>query len=79
MSKPPEDRTHRQQVWAARIDAWQSRYDHINKIDFAAAWGRAASLDPGLPEKPPEDLPEEAKRAIVGLARYCEEREWEWS
>lgn len=78
MSKPREERTHRQEVEAGKRDAFRSQHDHINKIGFSDAWKKIADRDAGLPKIPPE-MPDDAKRAIVGLARWAEELEYEWS
>lgn len=76
---------HKQQVEMAKAkaarDAYRSPYEKINLIDLTAAWKVIADLDAGLPKIPPEDvlLSEDAKRAIVGLARLVEELRYEWS
>jgi len=62
-----------------KVEAYRSRHEHINKIGFMEAWKQAASRDLGLPTEPPEGVPREVQRAIVGLARRCEELEYEWS
>lgn len=45
---------------------------------YSDAWKLAVELDPNLPREAP-DLPEEARRAIVGLARRVLELEEGWS
>lgn len=78
MGKPPSERTHRREAEAAKRDAYRCRYEQINRTDFKAAWAYIAGLDPGLDEEPPE-LPIDARRAIIGLARRALELEHEWS
>ena len=72
------DRTHKQRVEAAKRDAYQSGYDHIDRMTFLDAWKAARELDAGLPLEPPEGLPEEARRAILGLARKVAQLDHEW-
>lgn len=51
----------------------------INGIDFKRAWTEARIWDNSLPVNPPKDLPEEAKQAIIVLARKVLKLESEWS
>jgi hypothetical protein len=60
-------------------DAYRSRHEMVNLVDFTEAWKVARQFDGALPEKRPVDLPEDAKRAIVTLARLFVEMQREWS
>jgi hypothetical protein len=66
-------------VEASKRDAYQSGYDHIDQMTFPDAWKAAIELDAGLPSEPPKDFPEEARRAILGLARKVAQLDHEWS
>lgn len=74
-------RVHRRKVElekARKYDGRQTAYDEINQIDFKEAWRRAVEVDAGIPDDPPENLPEEAKRAVITLARSLAVLEREW-
>jgi hypothetical protein len=51
----------------------------INNIDFKRAWAEARMQDSSLPVNPPKNLPEEAQRGIILLARRVLKLESEWS
>lgn len=72
------ERTHKQMVEASKRDAYQSGYEHIDRMTFLDAWKAARELDAGLPSEPPKDLSDEAKRAVLGLARRVAQLEHEW-
>jgi hypothetical protein len=63
----------------ARSAEYQARYGSIGSIEFPRAWLEARDLDPKLPEAPPGGIPDEAKRAIILLARRVLTLESEWS
>jgi len=74
-------RVHRRKVEMAKAqkyDGRQTAYAEINQIDFREAWRRAVEVDAGIPDDPPTDLPDEAKRAIITLARSLAVLEKEW-
>jgi len=79
----PKARKHKQQVELerarAKSDAYRSPYEKINFIDFTEAWRIATEVDGGIPKVPPADLDEDAKRAVVTLARLVAELRHEWS
>jgi len=51
----------------------------INAMDFKRAWAEARMYDSTLPPNPPKNLPEEAQRAILLLAKRVLKLESEWS
>ena len=63
----------------AKSDAYRSSYEHINRMGFKEAWKLATDFDGGIPKEPPEDISEDAKRAILSLARLYEENMYQWS
>lgn len=63
----------------ARSAEYQARYGSIGGIEFPRAWLEARDLDHSLPEAPPDNLPDEAKRAITLLVRRVLTLESEWS
>jgi hypothetical protein len=79
----PKARKHKQQVELerarAKSDAYRSQYPKINLIDVTEAWRLATEIDGGIPKELPSDLTEDAKRAIVTLARLMAELRHEWS
>ena len=79
MSKPIQVGSHRQLVEAAKTDGRQTCYEHINKIGFEEAWKIAADMDPGLPPELVEAIPDEARRAVITLAREVLVLRYEWS
>jgi hypothetical protein len=50
-----------------------------DNIDFSRAWAEARIYDSSLPVNPPKNLPEEAQRGIILLARRVLKLESEWS
>jgi hypothetical protein len=79
----PKARKHKAQVEMAKAkatsDAYRSRHETVNLVDFTEAWEVARQFDAGIPEMRPVDLSEDAKRAIVTLARLFVEMQREWS
>jgi hypothetical protein len=51
----------------------------IAAIEFPRAWQEARMYDSSLPPNPPKNLPEEAQRAILILAKRVLKLESEWS
>jgi len=76
-------RTHKQEVESKKRDAYMTRYDELNTIDFEKAWSEATDNDSGLPEIQSDEIFSDREqilvRAIIGLARRVAELEYEWS
>lgn len=71
--KSIDERTHKQTVEASKWTAY------LDVKIFKEAWQEACDNDSGLSKVAPENLPNEAKRAIVGLALRVKKLESEWS